>query len=80
MFKKANKTTAWKTSLKNRKKLLKAVLVSLVSTILLVIILDFGKHEFTDPANMALVLLYFVVMSFVFYKTSIDKKIEQTEL
>lgn len=66
--------------MKNRKKLLKAVLVSLVSTILLVIILDFGKYEFTDQANMALVLLYFVVMSFVFYKTSKDKKIEQTEL
>ena len=61
----------------NNKKLLKSVLASLVSTILLVIIWDFGKDEYTDPASMGLVLFYFIVMSYVFYKTSKDKNLEQ---
>ena len=59
-----------------RKKILKAVLASLISTILLVIILDFGKHEFSDPIILGIVLIYFVVMSFMFYKTIREKNRE----
>ncbi len=62
--------------MKNNKKLLKSVLASLVSTILLVIILDYGKGEYTDPTSLGLITFYFIAMSFVFYKTSRDKKKE----
>ncbi len=54
--------------MKNRKKILKSILISLVSTILLFVILNFKNEEFANPLNISIFTLFFVAMSYGWYK------------
>lgn len=54
--------------MENLKKILKSILISLVTTILLFIISNFKNEEFATPLNISIFIFFFVVMSYGFYK------------
>lgn len=62
-----------------KKQALKAIFGSLIATIILVLILGYGEEDYYKPTNMVLVSLYFVAMTYAFYKTSVEKKDERQE-
>ena len=50
------------------KKLRNGVLPALLSTILLVYILDFDREVYFEPLNIVLILTYLIIMSVLFYR------------
>lgn len=52
------------------KKLRNGVLPALLSTILLVYILDYDRKVYFEPLNIVLILTYLIIMSVLFYKTT----------
>lgn len=56
------------------KKLRNGVLPALLSTILLVYIIDFDREVYFEPLNIVLILTYLIIMSVVFYKITNHKK------
>lgn len=56
------------------KKLRNGILPALLSTILLVYILDYDREVYFEPLNILLILTYLTIMSILFYKTTNLKK------
>ncbi len=50
------------------KKLRNGILPALLSTIMLVYILDYDREVYFEPLNLVLILNYLIIMSMLFYK------------
>lgn len=50
------------------KKLRNGILPALLSTILLVYLLDYDREVYFEPLNIVIILAYLIIMSVVFYK------------
>gem|GEM_PF-6447587 len=54
--------------MKNKKQLVKGIFAALVSTILLLLIFFIFNHDISSPLDIAIVVLYFIAMSYAYYK------------